>query len=126
VDVSRGDLIVGAEGPPAVGNALRATVCWMSSRPLAPRATLAIKHTTRWARAQVTALESRLDVTTLAAQPSPARLELNDIATVALKTTAPLAFDPYTQNRVTGSFILVDEASNATVGAGMIQGALEG
>ena len=82
----------------------------------------AIKHTTRWAKALVTDLQYRFDVATLHRDESATELALNDIGRVRLRTTAPLFFDEYRRNRTTGSFILVDEATNNTVGAGIIGG----
>ncbi|MDP3273603.1 MAG: GTP-binding protein [Deltaproteobacteria bacterium] len=125
LDISRGDMISLANSQPMVTNHLRARVCWMATKPLTARSTLAIKHTTRWARAMVTQIESKLDVTTLEAIPNVTKLELNDIATLALKTTSPLVIDPYAINRRTGSFILVDESTNSTVAAGMIEAAID-
>ena len=92
----------------------------MSERPLEPRARLAVKHTSRWARAIVDELRSRVDMETLAQVPAPERLELNDLAEVTLRLSEPLAVDPYPENRATGAFVLVDEATNETVGAGMV------
>lgn len=125
VDVSRGDVFVPSAQLASVGQAFRAKICWMNAKALTPRSSWAIKHGTRWAKAIVTAVESKLDVNTLDAIESPTKVELNDIATITVKTSAPLAFDRYEDNRTTGSFILVDEATNATVGAGMIEAAIE-
>jgi sulfate adenylyltransferase large subunit len=119
VDASRGDMIVQAEDPPAMSRNLEATVCWMGEQPLRPGARYAIKHTTRTARAIVEELEHRIDVNTLEHQPS-SELALNEIGRVKLRTSAPLVVDRYSRNRTTGSFILIDEASNDTVGAGMM------
>jgi bifunctional enzyme CysN/CysC len=122
VDVGRGDMLVAAEptsAPPLVGQEIAATVCWMSERPLAPGSRYAIKHTTRSARAVVSEVQDRLDVDDLARHPAD-RLSLNEIGTVTLKTTVPLVTDPYARNRVTGRFILIDESTNATAGAGMV------
>jgi sulfate adenylyltransferase large subunit len=119
VDASRGDMIVQAEDPPAMSRNLEATVCWMGEQPLRPGARYAIKHTTRTARAIVEDLEHRIDVNTLERQPS-SELALNEIGRVKLRTSAPLLVDRYSRNRTTGSFILIDEASNDTVGAGMM------
>ena len=83
---------------------------------------LAIKHTTRWARAMVNDVQYRLDVNTLHRDEEATSLSLNEIGRVSLRTTAPLFFDEYRRNRQTGSFILVDEATNNTVAAGMILG----
>jgi bifunctional enzyme CysN/CysC/sulfate adenylyltransferase subunit 1 len=125
IDVSRGDLFAHPSDAPQVASAFRAKLCWMAQKPMTPRSTWAIKHGTRWARAVVTGLERKLDVATLDHHEDVSRFELNDIGAFTFKTSAPLAFDPYSVNRNTGSFILVDEATNATVGAGMIEGALE-
>jgi sulfate adenylyltransferase subunit 1 len=122
LDVSRGELICPADEPPTVASELEATVCWMSEKPLRAGGRYAIKHTTRSATAIVDELRDRVDVHTLEPQLGPDALALNDIGRVALRTSAPLAFDPYSRNRRTGSFILIDESTNATVGAGMIAG----
>jgi sulfate adenylyltransferase large subunit len=120
LDVSRGDMLADPEQAPTVARELEATVCWMAEKPLEPRTKLAIKHTTRTVRAVVDELVSVVDIHTLEDQPGPARLELNDIARVRLRLSEPLAVDPYTENRTTGAFILIDETTNDTVGAGMI------
>jgi sulfate adenylyltransferase large subunit len=120
IDVSRGDMLADPEQPPTVARELEATVCWMSEKPLEARAKLAIKHTTRTVRAIVDELVSVVDIHTLEDQPAPAQLELNDIARVRLRLSEPLAVDSYADNRSTGAFILIDEATNDTVGAGMI------
>jgi sulfate adenylyltransferase subunit 1 (EFTu-like GTPase family) len=99
---------------------LEADICWMAERPLKPGGRYAIKHTTRSVTAVVEAITDHVDVDTLERGPAPAELGLNDIGRVRLRTSAPLVFDPYASNRRTGSFILIDEASNETVGAGMI------
>jgi sulfate adenylyltransferase subunit 1 (EFTu-like GTPase family) len=120
IDVARGDMLADPEKPPVVARELLARVCWMSERPLEQRAKIGIKHTTRSVRAIVDQLVSVIDVTSLQDVPGPERLDLNDIAVVRLRLSEPLAVDPYAENRETGSFILVDEASNDTVAAGMI------
>jgi bifunctional enzyme CysN/CysC/sulfate adenylyltransferase subunit 1 len=122
VDVSRGDIIARPSNPPTVSQDLDAMVCWMSDKPLLPRGRYAIKHTTRWARAIVSELVHRLDVTTGEQSAGPENLPLNGLGRIKLRTTTPLIFDPYRQNRTTGSFILVDETTNATVAAGMLLG----
>jgi sulfate adenylyltransferase large subunit len=118
LDVPRGELLADPADPPVVTRALTAQVCWMSERPVRPGARLAIKHTTRWARAVLETIESKLDVHTLDDVPAD-DLGLNDLGRVRLRLSAPLAVDPYASNRTTGAFILVDEATNDTVGAGM-------
>jgi sulfate adenylyltransferase subunit 1 (EFTu-like GTPase family) len=92
----------------------------MSERPLEPRARLAVKQTTRSVRAIADELVSRIDVHTLEEVPAPDRLELNDIGVVHLRLAEPLCVDPYGVNRSTGAFVLIDEATNETVGAGMV------
>jgi bifunctional enzyme CysN/CysC len=120
VDVSRGDLICGPDDRPSLARDLVADVCWMADAPLRAGGRYAIKHATHTARAIVEAIEDRVEVTSLGREAAPGELALNDIGRVRLRTSKPLAFDPYARNRATGSFILIDEATNDTVGAGMI------
>jgi bifunctional enzyme CysN/CysC len=119
LDVSRGDMLADPAEPPVVARELEARVCWMSERPLEPRAKLAVKQTTRSVRAIADELVSRIDVHTLD-DVAAERLELNDIGVVRLRLSEPLCVDPYGENRTTGSFVLIDEATNETVGAGMV------
>jgi bifunctional enzyme CysN/CysC len=108
---------------PTMSQDIDAMICWMSERStLARGAKLAIKHTTRSARALVKELHYRLDVDTLHRDESVTHLGLNDVGRVQLRTTSPLLFDEYRRNRTTGSFILIDESTMATVAAGMILG----
>jgi bifunctional enzyme CysN/CysC len=123
LDVARGELICSVTDPPIVARDFEADICWLASEPLLPGARYAIKHTTRSATALIDELVDRVDVHTLEREAEPAELALNDIGHITLRTSVPLAFDPYARNRRTGSFILIDEASNATVGAGMITAA---
>jgi sulfate adenylyltransferase large subunit len=123
LDVSRGDMLVEAEDSPAVARELDAMLCWMSDKPLRPGSRYAIKHTTRSARAVVDELEYRVDVNTLGHDHGAAALALNEIGRVRLRSSAPLMVDRYRRNRTTGSFILIDEASNDTVAGGMVVGA---
>jgi sulfate adenylyltransferase large subunit len=120
LDVSRGDLLADPDAAPVVARELEATVCWMAERPLEPRTRLVVKQTTRSVRAIADELVSVIDIRTLEDSPAPERLELNDIARVRLRLAEPLAVDPYGENRATGAFILIDEATNDTIGAGMI------
>ena len=120
IDVSRGDMLADPERPPVSASELVARVCWMSERPLDPRATLAIKQTTRTSRARVAELCSVVDIDTLDDRLSPEHLELNDLGVVRLRLAEPLAVDPYARNRATGGFILIDESTNDTVAAGMV------
>jgi len=123
LDVGRGDMICRPHNQPHVAQDIEAMVCWLSeSSTLVPGRKLAIKHTTRSARALVKDVWYRLDVGTLHREEQAAALSLNEIGRVRLRTTAPLLFDDYRRNRATGSFILVDEDTMATVGAGMILG----
>jgi len=120
LDVSRGDMLADPAEPPVVARELEARVCWMSERPLEPRAKLAVKQTTRSVRAIADELVSRIDVDTLDDVAAPDRLELNDIGVVHLRLSEPLCVDPYGANRTTGAFVLIDEATNETVGAGIV------
>jgi bifunctional enzyme CysN/CysC len=124
LDVSRGELICHPDEAPTVTRELEADVCWMAQEPMRPGARYAIKHTSRNATAIVEQIGELVDVHTLERDAPPAELQLNDIARVRLRTSAPLVLDPYTSNRRTGSFILIDESSNGTVGAGMITEAM--
>ena len=120
VDLSRGDMLCRPNNQPTVSQDLDAMICWMSDKPLSPRGRYALKHTTRWSRAVVTELLYRLDINTGHRVEAPDQLGLNDLGRIRLRATTPILFDEYKQNRTTGSFILVDEATNATVGAGML------
>jgi bifunctional enzyme CysN/CysC/sulfate adenylyltransferase subunit 1 len=122
VDVSRGDMIARVKNAPTPSQDIDAMVCWMTTQPLQPRQKLAIKHTTRTGRALVKDIQYRLDVNTLHRDQDTKQLGLNEIGRVQLRTTVPLLCDPYSKNRTTGSFILIDEATGVTVGAGMING----
>ncbi len=124
LDVSRGELICRPDEAPGVERELDADVCWMSDRPLRAGGRYAIKHTTNSANVIVENLKDLVDVHTLERSAGPpAELALNDIGRISLRASSPIAFDPYARNRRTGSFILIDEASNETVAAGMIVGA---
>ncbi|HLL21296.1 MAG TPA: GTP-binding protein [Kofleriaceae bacterium] len=122
VDISRGDMLCDPAHRPVVSQDLDAMICWMSDKPLQPRGRYAIKHTTRWSRAVVGDLLYRLDINSGERVAAPPQLGLNDLGRIRLRTTTPLVFDDYQHNRTTGSFILVDEVTNATVGAGMLLG----
>ena len=121
IDVSRGDMICRPHNRATGGQDLDAMVCWLTDRSeLREGAKLSIKHTTRSARALVQKLLYRLDVNELHRDEDADGLALNEIGRVTLRTTAPLFFDEYRRNRDTGSFVLIDEATNNTVAAGMI------
>jgi bifunctional enzyme CysN/CysC len=123
IDISRGDMLCRPHNAPTPAQNIDAMVCWMTERPLQPRQKIVVKHTTRSARAMVKDIQYRLDVNTLHRDESAGALGLNDVGRVQLRTMQPLMVDPYQQNRATGGFILVDEATNTTVGAGMITAA---
>ena len=121
IDISRGDMICRPHNQPSVTQDVDAMVCWMSeTRKLSPRDRFIVKHTTRTVKAIVRDLHYRLDVNTLHRHEGASGLSLNEIGRVTLRMTHPLFCDPYTRNRQTGGIILVDEATGATVGAGMI------
>ncbi|HTW24487.1 MAG TPA: sulfate adenylyltransferase subunit CysN [Candidatus Baltobacteraceae bacterium] len=125
IDISRGNMLVAETDVPAAGTAFRATLVWMHAEPLDPHKIYVIKHTTRTVRGRINHIRHRIDVNTLEHVPA-AKLDLNEIAAVDVKTTLPLFFDPYKKNRTTGSFIVIDPLTNATVGAGIIESAIAG
>ena len=120
IDISRGDMIVGLENLPGRSADLHARVCWMHIRPLQAGKKYFLKHATQTVQAVVTQLESRINFDTLEPEPDPAALAVNDIGIVRIKTARPIVFDSYTTNRLTGSFILIEQGTNATVAAGML------
>ncbi|GLY71290.1 hypothetical protein Atai01_79090 [Amycolatopsis taiwanensis] len=120
IDVSRGDMICRPQNAPTPSQDIDAMVCWMTMNPLRAGQKLAFKHTTRSGRALVKDIQYRLDVNTLHRDQETTELGLNEIGRVRLRTTIPMLCDPYFRNRVTGSFILIDEATGDTAGAGMI------
>jgi len=119
VDISRGDMFVRNDALPKVAKEFSAMLCWLSETPLEKNRKYLVKHTTRTAKCLFTAIEYGVDVNTLE-HHSTAILNMNDIACVAIKVQQPLVFDSYATDRATGSFIVIDEASNNTVAAGMI------
>ena len=119
LDVSRGDMLVRADEAPAPAKQVEAMICWLSEAPLDRARRYVLRHTTREVRAMLAGVEHRVDVNTLEELPAE-RLQLNDIARVKLKLAAPIFPDRYAESRATGAFIVVDEATNDTVGAGMI------
>ena len=122
IDISRGDMLSRPGNMPHVGNRFDAMVCWMAERPLVPGTRFHIKHTTRTELGIVSSLAYRLDIDSLHRDETTDRLELNEIGRVTVQVANPLCFDEYRRNRTTGSFILIDTATNATAGAGMILG----
>ncbi len=119
IDTSRGDMIVKTGQAPEPVKQIEAMVCWLSETPLSPARTYVIRHTTRESKAKVNQIDYRIDVNSLE-QLSAQGLAMNDIAKVTFKLAQPLMVDPYKTNRATGAFILIDETTNNTVGAGMI------
>ncbi len=120
IDISRGDMVVKADGTaPRVEKEFEATLCWLSEAPLEKSRKYLVKHTTRMVKSLFSRLDYRVDVNTLE-QHATDRLSMNDIARVAIKVQQPLVFDSYVEDRATGSFIVIDEATNNTVAAGMI------
>jgi bifunctional enzyme CysN/CysC len=120
VDVSRGDLLADPEQPPVTAREVTARVSWMSEKALEERARLLIKHTTRTVPVRAEEIVSVVDILTLTDRAAPGKLELNDLGVVRFRLAEPLAVDPYARNRTTGAFILIDESTNDTVGAGMV------
>jgi bifunctional enzyme CysN/CysC/sulfate adenylyltransferase subunit 1 len=120
LDISRGDMIIGLDDLPGAATELRARVCWMRRQPLVSGARFLLKHTSMTTPAVVAGIEHRIDMATLEPQPAPPGLGLNDLGEIRLHTARPLVFDAYATNRLTGSFILIEEGTNATVAAGML------
>ncbi len=120
IDLSRGDMLVSAENPPRVSKKFQAMVVWLHSSPLELGRSYLVKHTARQTKVRAVKIRHRVNVNTFA-QEQATRLEMNDIASVEFEANVSLFFDAYSRDRTTGSFILIDPLSNATVGAGMIQ-----
>jgi len=120
IDLSRGDMLVSPENGPRVSRRFRAMVVWLDETPLEVGRTYLVKHTTRQTKIRALGIHHRVNINTLDEELAT-QLNMNDIASVEFEAHVPLFFDPYASNRATGSFILIDQISNATVGAGMIQ-----
>ncbi|MEN8224116.1 MAG: sulfate adenylyltransferase subunit CysN [Bacteroidota bacterium] len=120
IDISRGDMIVKENNGPKIGQDIDIMMCWMSDKPMMLNGKYAIKHTTSDARCLIKDVKYKVDVNTLEKITDDKSISLNEIARVSLRTTKPLFYDSYRQNRKTGAIILIDEATNVTVGAGMI------
>ena len=120
IDISRGDMIVTGDCTPDITQDLGIMVCWLSPKPLQVGGKYAIKHTTRDARCIVKSVDFKVNINAVEKVEGDSHVGLNDIARLTLKTTVPLCIDSYKRNRQTGSLILIDEATNVTVGAGMI------
>jgi len=121
IDISRGDMLVRSENRPEGQQDLDVMLCWLNATPPRPRAKYVLKQTTADARAMITEIQYKMDINTLHRMEEDKAIKMNDIARVKIRSTKPLFVDDYNVNRVTGSIILVDEATNETVAAGMIR-----
>jgi sulfate adenylyltransferase subunit 1 len=122
IDVSRGDMLAGTDDLPTVSQDLNMMVCWFNERPLQTRNKYIIMHTTRETVGVVKSINNKVNINTLESIPGGEQVQMNDIASVTIRTAQPLVFDAYAKNRTTGSLIFVDTDTFETVGAGMIQG----
>lgn len=120
IDISRGDLIVGTGDVPPESNDIDVMICWMNPKPMQVRNRYAVKHNTRDVKCIVQEVSYVLNISTLEQITGCSEIRMNEIARIRIRTTKPLFYDPYTVNRITGSLILIDEATNETVAAGMI------
>jgi sulfate adenylyltransferase subunit 1 len=121
IDVSRGDMLVAAGSAPAAARSIAADVCWLSTTPLQVQRRYLLRHTTRELRARIERIEHLWNIATQAREQVPRTLNMNDIGRIALALGEPIHADRYSDNPATGSFILIDEATNNTVAAGMIR-----
>ena len=122
IDTSRGDMIVKANNPPQVGQDLEAMICWFGEKPLNPRGRFLLRHTSREVQAVIKEVKYKVNINTLHKIEDDLEFRMNDIGRISIRTSAPVIFDPYSKNRITGSFILIDAGTNETVAAGMIRG----
>ena len=122
IDISRGDMIVRENNVPIVSQDIDLMVCWLGNGKMNLGGKYAIKQTSKDARCMIKELQYKVDINTMERISDGNSLEMNEIGKVTIRTTSPLFFDSYRQNRQTGSLILIDEATNVTVGAGMIVG----
>lgn len=120
IDISRGDMLIKEDNQPQIGQDIEFMVCWLSDKKLVLNGKYAIKHTSKEARCVVKEVKYKLNINTLEKVEDNKEVSLNDIARVVIRTTSPLFYDSYKKNRSTGSLIIIDEATNVTVGAGMI------
>jgi sulfate adenylyltransferase subunit 1 len=120
IDIGRGDMIVRPNNQPEVGQDIEMMICWMGEKPLIANGKYAIKHTTKDARCIVKEIKYKVDINSLHRLEDEKNIQMNDMARIKIRTTQPLFYDRYSRNRITGSIILIDEATNETVGAGMI------
>lgn len=122
IDTSRGDMIVKANNPPQVGQDIEAMICWFGEKPLNPRGRFILRHTSREVQAVIREVKYKVNINTLHKIEDDLEFSMNDIGRISLRTSAPVIFDAYSKNRITGSFILIDAGTNETVAAGMIRG----
>ena len=120
LDISRGDMIVGSFDPPALRQTISARLCWLSSEPFEPQRHYLLRHTTRMVKARMRNIDARVNIHTLERDPFSGQLAMNDIVHAHFALQQPIACDSYTANRATGAFVLVDEVTDQTVAAGMI------
>ena len=122
IDTSRGDMIVKANNPPQVGQDIEAMICWFGEKPLNLRGRFIMRHTSREVQAVIKEVKYKVNINNLHKIEDDLEFRMNDIGRISIRTSSPVIFDPYSKNRVTGSFILIDAGTNETVAAGMIRG----
>jgi sulfate adenylyltransferase subunit 1 len=120
IDISRGDMIVPADRPPKIGQDIDAMVCWLGEKPMVPGGKYAIRHTTSELRGIIRSVKYKVNINTLDENRDDTGVALNEIARMSIKCSKPIFYDSYKDNHITGSIIIIDEATNNTVGAGMI------
>ncbi len=120
IDISRGDMIVRSNNKPEASQDVEVMLCWLNNNPAKPRAKYTIKHTSNDQKAMIKEVVYKIDINTLERNSEDKTLSMNSISKVKIRTTKPLMVDSYRENRTTGSIILVDDATNETVAAGMI------
>jgi bifunctional enzyme CysN/CysC/sulfate adenylyltransferase subunit 1 len=120
IDISRGDMLVDPTNLPGAATELHARICWLHPRALQAGRKYLLKHSTQTVQAAVTSIEHCINISTLDPEPGAPELAMNDIGEIRLRTAKPVVFDAYATNRLTGSFILIEPGTNATVGAGML------
>ena len=120
IDISRGDMLVRENNKPNIEQDIDVMICWMHEKKLIPRGKYTIRHTSQTARCIIKEIQYKMDINTLHRMEDDKEIGLNDIGRITIRTTKPLFFDSYKRNRNTGSIILIDEATNETVAAGMI------